>query len=87
MEKRMKLANRTFQVDASEERLEARIGAQRISDRLDGEIDQAVVMLIEGTIEVQESVVKVAEAEISAGDVKRRNVALARDGLQLGENS
>ena len=57
------------QVNASEDSLEAGIGAQRVSHGLHRHITQAVVVLCDRAVEVQEGVVEVAKSQVYPSDI------------------
>ena len=57
------------QVNVGEKSLEPRIGAQRVGDRLHCQVDQAVIALRHGPIEVYKSVVVLPEANIDTGHI------------------
>ena len=78
---------RSVKVDAREKRLEAGIGANRVRHGLDCQINQAVVALVDRAIQPSEGLIFVAEAEIDAGVISYRDVAMAGQSLQIGQYS
>src|SRR6516164_212693 len=76
-----------IEMNAVKKRLKPRIGPYRISDWFHCQINQAVVVLVHGSIEIEKRVVLVAEADGNDGQIQRGNVSLMRKGLELVENA
>src|SRR5215470_11088561 len=83
----LELAFFAVEMDAVKKRQKPRIGPYRISDWFHCQINQAVVVLVYSSIEIEKRVVLIAEADGNDGEIQRGNVSLVRKGLELVENA
>lgn len=74
-------------MNAAKKSLKARIRAQGVGDRLDRKINQPVVMLVNRSVEIQESIVFVAEAARNDCQVECRHIPLVGKHPELAENA